>query len=64
MLGPQHAKALLDVNAKVVLADISNRKLQDLKKILIIKNCFFYQLDVTSEEDIRKLHDELKKNNL
>ena len=64
LLGPEHAKALLEVNSKVVLVDISKEKLKELQKNLDNDNCFYYQLDVTSEKKIRELHDELNSKNL
>jgi len=61
LLGKEHAKALLEVNSKVVLVDISKDRLYDLKKNLNNENCFFYELDVTSEKDIFNLNESLNK---
>jgi len=68
LLGVQHCKALLDIETSVVMTDLNNDILKDIKKNLIIdgydKNkihCF--QMDITNEKSIKDIADHLEKQN-
>ena len=68
LLGSEHAKALLECNASVVLTDIDIKQLILLKKELEKnyegKRIFIYEMDVRSENSIRTTADKLKSENL
>jgi len=59
LLGPEHAKALLEVGCKVILTDISLSKINLIKSIFDNKNCLFEILDVTSEKSVLELYNRL-----
>ena len=68
LLGVQHCKALLDIETSVVMTDLNNDLLKDIKKNLIRdgydKNkihCF--QMDITNEKSIKDIADHLEKQN-
>ncbi len=64
LLGTEHAKALLDNGAKVVLTDISEGVLADQRAALIsiygADNVMAYVMDVTSESSINRVLESLK----
>ena len=59
LLGAEHAKALLECNAKLILTDIDKRKLNMLKKELdktFESNLIYtFEMDVTSEDSIKNV---------
>ena len=63
LLGISHAKALLTLGAKVILADIDKNSLEENKvslgKEINLKNLQTIVMDVTHEESIAKILDEL-----
>ena len=64
LLGKEHAKALLKVNCKVIIVDISSKNLHQLKESLCNENCFFYNVDITSESSIEDLSRKLKSQDI
>ena len=64
LLGREHAKALLDNGARVVLTDISESVLADQKAALVSiygeDNIISYVMDVTSEVSIKNVSEDLK----
>ena len=68
LLGPIHAEAILEINGTVILTDVNRSKLKKLKYDLIkkfdTKKIFTYQMNVTSETNIKNVcKDVLKKFN-
>ena len=65
MLGFQHAFALLQTNAKVILVDINLRKLKDnqkkLSKIFNKNKIEIFENDVSNEKKLKNLLKILKK---
>ena len=63
LLGAEHAKALLECNAKLILTDIDKRKLNMLKKELektFESNLIYtFEMDVTSEDSIKNVSKKL-----
>ncbi len=68
LLGVHHASALLDTGAGVVLTDINDKKLNDLKlslqKDYDPEKIFVYLMDVTNEENIKQVSKDLNKKNI
>ncbi len=67
LLGIQHAIALFEVNANVVLTDININALKKQKAIIekkFNKNCLIYKLDVTNKSSIQKVIKDLTKKNI
>tara|TARA_Y100000741_G_scaffold348185_1_gene316136 strand:+ start:542 stop:1369 length:828 start_codon:yes stop_codon:yes gene_type:complete len=68
LLGQKHALALLETGASVILTDIDENMMLKTKKYLKSKNfngnVICYLMDVSQEEDITNVLDELKKNNI
>lgn len=66
LLGIEHAKALLESGAIVVLTDTNNNSLVKASELLSKdfngKNIISYQMDVTSIEEIVKVSDDLTSN--
>ncbi len=64
-LGKEHALALLEVNAKIILTDISKKKINTTRKELLkffsSEKILSYQMDVTSPKSIEKVLNILKK---
>jgi NADP-dependent 3-hydroxy acid dehydrogenase YdfG len=56
ILGAEHAEALLDVNANLILTDVNINKLNLLKKKLLksypYSNILYLNMDVTKEKSI------------
>ena len=65
LLGKQHAKALLECNANIVLTDIDIKKITNLKNDLESQNfpgkIIAHRMDVTDPNSIKKVSNELKK---
>ena len=68
LLGKKHAEALLEIGTSIVLTDIDLDMLNETKKELeLIKyegKIIYYLMDVTSEESILKVSNELAKKNI
>jgi NAD(P)-dependent dehydrogenase (short-subunit alcohol dehydrogenase family) len=68
LLGLEHAKALLELDAIVVMTDIDelalDRAFNDLKSTYNQKNIFFKVMDVTSQKSIRDVASELKNDGI
>ena len=62
-LGVEHAKALLDLNAKVILIDINLKSLikHKINFKRMNKIIYFYKSDITSENEIKKTLQKIKK---
>lgn len=64
LLGVEHAAALLECDAKVVLTDISERQLAEasrkLNKEFPVANVLVYEMDVSSPEAIRSVQNALR----
>lgn len=67
LMGPEHARAILEINGNVILTDLNNRKLLQLQKKLKNefkdKKIFIYFMDVTKINSIQKVSKNLKKKN-
>lgn len=65
LLGFEHAIALLECNANLVLTDLNTKKLNDYAQTLKDKfpeaNINFFKMDVTSKESIQNINNELEK---
>jgi len=59
LLGKEHAFALLEINANLILTDINISKLKFLKKeidkLQLKSNILIYKMDVSKEESIKKV---------
>ncbi len=68
LLGLEHAAALLEVGATVILTDISVSRLRSAKEILakkfLNKDIHFFEMDVTSPISIQQLFDQLSNSDL
>ena len=70
LLGIEHASALLETGATVILTDISEQKLQDTKKKLsnyydeVKQNIILYVMDVADLRSIHGVSAQLKKNDI
>ncbi len=68
LLGVHHASALLETGAGVVLTDIDEKKLNDLKlslqKDFDPEKILIYVMDVTNEENIKQISKDLNKENI
>ena len=67
LLGIEHAKALLECNANVVITDINKENLRKIKETLLSLNLIgkidSYIMDVTKIESIERVKNKLKSNN-
>lgn len=65
LLGAQHAQALLEINANLVLIDLNFKKLvslkKNLKKIYPEHDIIIFKTDVSNENSIKKIKFKLKK---
>ena len=65
LLGQEHASALLEVNANIILTDINKEKIDLIKKKLIkfypSKKIISYRMDVTKPNSIKHVLKSLKK---
>ncbi|MEK6927620.1 MAG: SDR family oxidoreductase [Nanoarchaeota archaeon] len=65
LLGEKHAEAILDGNGVAVLVDIDSKRLEEkvktLKKNYRDKNVYGYKLDITKEEEIKKVVRKIQK---
>ena len=65
LLGKEHALALLEINANIILTDINNKKINLIRKNLIkfypSKKIFSYRMDVTKPNSIKNVLNNLKK---
>ena len=63
LLGIQHAHALLELNSTVILIDIDYKKLLKTKNYFkkLNKNVFVYQLDITNENQLKKISSKILK---
>lgn len=65
LLGEKHAEAILDGNGVAVLVDINLPRLQEkveaLKKKYGNKNIYGYKLDITKEDEIKKIVKKIQK---
>lgn len=68
LLGVEHAAALLESGARVVITDIDDKKLNETKEKLndLVKNdnLILIKLDVTKSVDVEKTYQNLKKSNI
>jgi len=68
LLGLEHANAILEIDGNLVLTDINFKKLkQEVDKIKLIftkANILYYKMDVTKLNDIKKVFNKLKKNQI
>ena len=64
LLGVQHAKALLEIGAHVVIADLSEENIEKLKDPFKGYKCSFELLDVSNEESVKTLFNNLNKKNI
>ena len=68
LLGVEHAAALLESGARVVITDIDDTKLNETKEKIndLVKNdnLIIIKLDVTNSVDIEKTYQNLKKTNI
>lgn len=68
LLGVEHAAALLESGARVVITDIDDAKLNETKEKLndLVKNdnLIIIKLDVTKSVDVEKTYQNLKKSNI
>ena len=64
LLGVQHAAALLEIGAKVVLTDISQSSLMETREFLTkhfdVTKIIFKVMDITQSEKVYKIADELR----
>tara|TARA_Y100000739_G_C20589440_1_gene457102 strand:+ start:1021 stop:1848 length:828 start_codon:yes stop_codon:yes gene_type:complete len=59
VLGQQHAQSLLEVGCKVILSDISDLGLNQIRPRFKDQNCLFETLDVSSEKSVKRLFEKL-----
>ncbi len=68
LLGKEHASAILEVGGKVILTDVSNKKLEDTKKILSSQfnpnSILIYKMDVSKKQSIQKVSKDLSKSKI
>ena len=68
LLGKEHASAILEVGGKVILTDVTKKKLEDTKKILSSQfnpnSILISKMDVTKKEDILKVSKDLSKSKI
>lgn len=67
LLGPKHAEALCEINFDIVLLDLNNKKLLDLKDYLFSKypksRIFTFKCDITKEKEVEKVAKKLDQLN-
>ena len=65
LLGPEHAKAILEINGNVILTDINSKHLKKIsehfKHQFKKSKILYYKMDVTKLNDIKKVYKELKR---
>tara|TARA_B100001989_G_scaffold3713_1_gene2497 strand:+ start:45050 stop:45883 length:834 start_codon:yes stop_codon:yes gene_type:complete len=64
LLGVQHAHALLEIGAHVVIADLSSDNIEKVKDSFKGTKCTFELLDVSNEDSVESLLKNLKKKNI
>lgn len=69
LLGVEHAKALLEQNANVILTDINLAGLKQIKKYLSdqsydVKKIFIDEMDVAMEDNVKFIEDKYKEHGL
>ena len=68
LLGKEHASAILEVGGKVILTDVTKKKLEDTKKILSSQfnpnSILTSKMDVTKKESIQKVSKDLSKSKI
>jgi NAD(P)-dependent dehydrogenase (short-subunit alcohol dehydrogenase family) len=68
LLGKEHASAILEVGGKVILTDVSNKKLEDTKKILSSQfnpnSILISKMDVSKKQSIQKVSKNLSKSKI
>ncbi len=68
LLGREHASAILEVGGKVILTDVTKKKLEDTKKILSSQfnpnSILISKMDVTKKENILKVSKDLSKSKI
>jgi len=68
LLGKEHASAILEVGGKVILTDVTKKKLEDTKKILSSQfnpnSILISKMDVTKKESIQKVSKDLSKSKI
>ena len=68
LLGKEHAFAILEVGGKVILTDVTKKKLEDTKKILSSQfnpnSILISKMDVTKKESIQKVSKDLSKSKI
>ena len=68
LLGKEHASAILEVGGKVILTDVTKKKLEDTKKILSShfnpNSILISKMDVTKKESIQKVSKDLSKSKI
>tara|TARA_X000000368_G_scaffold416767_1_gene411458 strand:+ start:852 stop:1685 length:834 start_codon:yes stop_codon:yes gene_type:complete len=68
LLGTEHASAILEVGGKVILTDVTKKKLEDTKKILSSQfnpnSILILKMDVTKKENIQKVSKDLSKSKI
>lgn len=62
LLGPEHAQSLLDIGCKVILSDISEVGLKQIRERFKDQDCLFEILDVSSEKSVKQLFEKLNSN--
>lgn len=65
LLGPFHSEALAEIGYNLIITDLNLKKLINLKKSLKTKfkniKVHYFKCDITSEKEIKKLKNDLKK---
>ena len=68
LLGKEHAFAILEVGGKVILTDVTKKKLEDTKKILSSQfnpnSILISKMDVTKKQSIQKVSKDLSKSKI
>jgi len=68
LLGKEHASAILEVGGKVILTDVTKKKLEDTKKILSSQfnpnSILISKMDVTKKQSIQKVSKDLSKSKI
>ena len=62
LLGQEHAQSLLDIGCRVILSDISEVGLKQIRERFKDQNCLFEILDVSSEKSVKELFEKLNSN--
>ena len=68
LLGSEHCRALLEINANLILIDINFKKLNNLKEVLLKdfpdSKIILIKTDISRESSIKKTYKKLIKNNI